>query len=150
MLCRFSFLLCYNLPFRKCLHFVTLFFCCLKGHPFWGDTSEKGWIWIHFGVFWLEDISSLFQRVSTVSQHFSPYAFSPHHANVLFLLFPLSEGNVHCQRCTLDRLFSSLLFCPFSPCHRHGLSFSIQCSFLFLVWFISLKDVIFTAYFSFC
>lgn len=41
-----------------------------------------------------------------------------------------------------------LLFCPLAPFHRQSLTFCVQYSFLFLIWVISHKCAVFTAYFS--
>lgn len=61
---------------------------------------------------------------------------------------PLAGALLFVQGVHLTLSSPFLLFCPLAPFHRQSLTFCVQRSFLFLIWVISHKCAVFTAYFS--
>ena len=122
--------------------------CCSPFVTLWGSLmrrcAEKARVRIHSSVLVRWHLTP-WQQASTVSQALSPCAVSSqHHAAEAPLLVPCYLSRV----CTWLSLLFFLLFCPLAPFHRQSLIFCIQCSFLFLIWVISHKCAVFTAYFS--
>lgn len=141
---------CYEIFLSLCIWFAFKrpSLCCSVSVTLWGSLmrrcAKKARVRIHSSLLVRWHLPP-WQQASAVSQALSPCAVSSQpRAAEAPLLIPCYLSRV----CTWLSAPLFLLFCPLAPFHRQSLTFCVQRSFLFLIWVISHKYAVFTAYFS--